>query len=469
MALDLQHFEFDFSSSVLTKAWRTYLQLRWTRLPLEGKQSQFLVNGERVSFLREKKKIRELHCSCKRGPLCVHTAVALFAAENLQIEPVPAAEKNLRRPVSRLHAAIQRQLKGAKRPAQLPAFKTLDFTGILAYYLHLPTFVQDEAEFMEWDAKFQKEIRTYIREGLDSMSIKDLFVACLLALRPTKNHSGRSWSFLIALLVHYPVAPDDIKTLQRSLGRPSPVDFHSEGPDYRLISALQLQLAGDLRANRRATSAMEALAHAHAWICRGFFKKGMRLLKNYVSDENAARRMPEPALLAFGLEQSVQAQDTGYEVFFIAMQLRYALQVNPSALHRLRELLGASAFRELVLTLAQETPADWLEKKKDLLLAAGDRKALQLFLKQPLRFNSILQVLTAILPLVPDRCSDLLVKAIPEALQESARREWQEHILSQCQPYLSRLPSAQRAEIVKRVIAAMGERSHVSDWFKEMI
>jgi hypothetical protein len=214
---------------------------------------------------------------------------------------------------------------------------------------------------------------------------------------------------------------------------------------------------------------METLAYAHAWICRGFFKKGMRLLKKYVSDEKAARRMPEPALLAFGLQQSIQAKDTGYEVFFITMQLRYALQVNPSALDRLRELLGASACRELVLTLAQETPADWLEKKKDLLLAADDRKALQMFLKQPLRFNSILQVLTAILPLVPDRCSDMLVKAIPEALQESARREWQEHILSQCQPYLSRLPSAQRGEIVKRVIAAMGARSHVSDWFKEMI
>ena len=132
MSLDLQHFEFDFSSSVLTKAWRTYLQLRWARLPMEGKKSQYLVNGERVTFLREKKKIRELHCSCKRGPLCLHAAVGLFAAENLQVEPVPAAEKNLRRPVSRLHAAIQRQLKGAKMPAQLPTFKTLDFTGILA-------------------------------------------------------------------------------------------------------------------------------------------------------------------------------------------------------------------------------------------------------------------------------------------------------------------------------------------------
>lgn len=475
MALDLQHFEFEFPTTVLTKALRTYRKGSWSKLATHDKRSEYLVAGETVSFLKQKKKILDVHCSCSKSLACYHLAVALFAQEELATDTNVSLGKPMTnagaKAVNKQYMAVQRLLrlgKSVRPPAEL---KAIAFPLLLAYYVQLYAMFDEPKEAEELKRKLEKEILHRFQEGLDAAGIQNLLAACRLSLRSEKSRAAMTWSFLIGLLVNFKIAADELKELQSLLLRRSQRSFHQTDLNYREISALQLQLAFAWPEKKiwKTLEGPESLALAHFLVVSGHVKKGLLLLKNHILYQKTLRKRPEPGLITFAIEKSVQSKDEKMEAFFIEEQIRYALQVDPALLERLRDLMDSTTYLVVVLKLAEHTPVEWVEKKKDLLLASGDRKAMQAFLKKGLRFNSILQVLSAILPLVPANCTSLLVSAIPAALRESPRREWQEHILSQCQPYLSKLPDTQRQEIVRKVVAAMGERSHVSDWFNEVV
>jgi len=475
MSFDLQHFEFGVSPSILTKALTVYRKGSWVRLPMTDKRYQFSVAEQIVSFQRERKKISELYCTCGKAPSCLHSVVALLAIENVPLDVLPETTKASAnagaKKLTREYNSLQRQLRKGKVALELPKLKSLSFATLLAYYLQLSAISDHREEVVQWQKKTEEECLRRHKSGLTPEEIQTLIAASRLSLRSDISRKANTWSFLIPLMIHFPVPATILKEMEVYFSGRSLNFFHHAGADYRAIGLTQIQFAFSWpdKKKYKELDSPELLAMSHFYITSGEYRKGIKLLINHLQKKRLEKRMPEPSLISYAIEQSLLAKDEDSEAVFIEEQMRWALQVDPALLERLRDLRGSAAYLKIVAQLALETPEDWLEKKKDLLLAAGDRSALQVFLRQPLRFNSLIQVLQAILPVIPSRTTSLLVQAIPAALQESPRKEWQEHILSQCQPYLLKLPALQRQEIVRKVAAGMGERSHISDWFNEMV
>lgn len=473
MGFDFQHFEFAIPPSVLSRALRQYRLGKWMRLPMSEGRFQFQIIDETVTITRERKKISEIICTCGKKMPCLHAAVALLALEEFPFETVGSerSPNDRDKVLKRRFNALQKQIQQGKNPLEQIKLKVTDLVTLLALYLSLNGENEPDLNVPDEKKKIERELLARFKKGFDENEVMALLEAVQLSLKSEKLRSENGWSFLIPLLLNFSVPPDVLRELLALLSRRSLHYFHTSGADYRAISQLQLHLAlaWPEKSDWKKLEGPETLALAHFLITSGNYKKGINLLRNYLERIRTTRNHPQPAMIQYAIEQSHCADDKAAEIYFTEASLKYALQADPSVLKHLRDLCSREEYLAILLRLAEDTPADWLEKKKDLVLALGDRQLLQQFLRQPLRFNSLLQVLQALLPLVPPATSDLLVKAIPDALRESPRREWQEHILSQCKPYLTKLDEVQRREVVIRVVAVLGERSHVADWFKAML
>lgn len=465
--LSPSHFEFQIPSAELKKAQKIVAAGHCIRTGSSGGHKHFVVNRDQVSVKKHDKKITAVTCTCSKSPFCAHVAAVLMTLEGLQILEFPKSKTTTKGKITGFSQKIRLlNSQGHQTPLNRSVLK---FEAVLEQFVLLNENLSNNDE-KQIIAIYKKRLLGHIKRKLAHNETSYLIEALLYSMRSNKSIANNYWRFLFTQTLGLKLKPSQIGTIEEVLNKRRFRVFHAEGPDLLTLSSMQIKLAAlELKkAQILALTVEEQLAYVELLIAANKTSLAKQVLGSCMQEDTGKPAIFGNRWLSLARLSAQQLKDKTVLRAVIVRQLMESTQADKQLLQELRELSSLKTYREEIEKIVALTPAALVEKKVELLIQSGNRLALEAVIKTTtLRFGLAMEVLNAMLPLIPVNIETYYCNLVLNELRRSPQREWQLAVMKLSNSYTSRLHPALNKTLRKSLNSVLGERSHLAQLFNQ--